>query len=178
MPAVQGCLGMINPRKERLVLDQEKHFREVLERSVQKHLGFLLKKPILCSPPLRCTPRLPDIPSFSSVAHSPHSDGSSSESDVEQRSSNPMEQVRIPSYHTDQGRQPSPQPANHSPVQVHQIECIETPHRLQQTSCLTSWIGGSKSDRKSYGLVVHLAKILTARGRIVEKNLVSTSCLV
>ena len=44
-PLFKHVLDCINPQNEPMVLEQEKHFRKVLERSLQKRLGFLLKKP-------------------------------------------------------------------------------------------------------------------------------------
>ena len=44
-PLFKHVLNCIDFRNEPMVLDQEKHFRKVLERGLQKRLGFLLKKP-------------------------------------------------------------------------------------------------------------------------------------
>ena len=99
-PLFKHVLNCIDFRNEPMVLDQEKHFRKVLERGLQKRLGFLLKKPNIALATSALHPAfaiLSFIPrqlrddlweELETCAReygemdSPHGNGSSSESDV------------------------------------------------------------------------------------------------
>ena len=179
-PLFKHVLDCINPQNEPMVLEQEKHFRKVLERSLQKRLGFLLKKPNIALATSALHPAFARLHFVSrqlrddvweeleKVAReygemdSPHSDDSSSESDVEQGSPNPMEQIRVPSYHTDQGRQllrslrKSLTKCTRSSVSLSETLTYAATNKLFDP--LDWWRRVSES--QSYGLVVHLAKIL------------------
>ena len=180
-PLYQYVLNCIDPCQHGvMVRDQEKHFRKVLERSLQKRLGFLLEKPNIAL----ATAAL--HPAFARLSFVPHrlrdkiweelekcareygemdsldSDDSSSDSDNEQRSPNPLHQIKTPSYRT---------------YKVYGLLCNLRKSLIKctrSTATLTdtlTYAATNKlydplqwwkhvSDSKAYGLVVHLAKIL------------------